>query len=69
MILLFLAFWAWAWGIAGIVVAVPILVTFRVLCSHIEALAPIGEFLAQRGGTEQNGNVSGNGSPQDASSP
>jgi predicted PurR-regulated permease PerM len=48
MILLALAFWAWAWGIAGIVVAVPILVTLRVLCSHIEALAPIGEFLSQR---------------------
>lgn len=47
MILMALAFWAWAWGIAGIVVAVPILVTFRVLCNHIEALAPIGEFLSQ----------------------
>ena len=59
MILLALAFWAWAWGIAGIVVAVPILVTFRVLCSHIEALAPIGEFLSQRdSGNQPNG---GNG--------
>ncbi len=48
MILLALAFWAWCWGIAGIVVAVPILVSFRVLCSHIEALAPFGEFLAQK---------------------
>jgi predicted PurR-regulated permease PerM len=48
MILLSLAFWAWAWGIPGIVVAVPILVTFRVLCSHIEALSAIGEFLSQR---------------------
>lgn len=48
MILLALAFWAWLWGIAGIVVAIPILVTFRVLCSHIESLAGVGEFLAQR---------------------
>lgn len=48
MILLALAFWAWCWGIAGIVVAVPILVSFRVLCSHVEALAPFGEFLAQK---------------------
>lgn len=55
MILLALAFWAWAWGIAGIVVAVPILVTFRVLCSHIEALAPIGEFLSQRQASPENG--------------
>ena len=48
MILLALAFWAWCWGIAGIVLAVPILVSFRVLCSHVEALAPFGEFLAQK---------------------
>lgn len=51
MILLALAFWAWCWGIAGIVVAVPILVTFRVLCAHVEALAPFGEFLAQKHAT------------------
>ncbi len=49
MILLALAFWAWLWGIAGIVVAVPMLVTFRVLCSHVPALALYGEFMAQRG--------------------
>ncbi len=53
MILLSLAFWAWAWGIAGIVLAVPILVTFRVLCSHLDALSAIGEFLSQRHNGEQ----------------
>lgn len=52
MILLALAFWAWCWGIAGIVVAVPILVTFRVLCAHVEVLAPFGEFLSQRHSAE-----------------
>jgi predicted PurR-regulated permease PerM len=53
MILLSLAFWAWAWGIPGIVLAVPILVTFRVLCNHIEALSAIGEFLSQRHTAEE----------------
>ncbi len=48
MILLALAFWAWLWGIAGVVVAVPILVTLRVLCSHIESLSGLGEFLSHR---------------------
>jgi predicted PurR-regulated permease PerM len=48
MILLALAFWAWLWGIAGIVVAVPLLVTFRVLCSHLDSLSAIGEFLSYR---------------------
>ncbi|WP_421693574.1 AI-2E family transporter [Aestuariivirga sp.] len=48
MILLSLAFWAWCWGIAGVVVAVPTLVTFRVLCSHVDALSGFGEFLSQK---------------------
>ena len=48
MILLALAFWAWCWGIAGVVVAVPLLVTFRVICAHVAALAPFGEFLSQK---------------------
>jgi predicted PurR-regulated permease PerM len=46
-ILLALAFWAWIWGIPGVVVAVPLLVTFRVFCSHLESLAGVGEFLGQ----------------------
>jgi len=48
-ILLALAFWAWVWGIPGVIVAVPILVTFRVFCSHLEWLAPVGEFLSESG--------------------
>jgi predicted PurR-regulated permease PerM len=50
-ILLALAFWAWAWGIPGIIIAVPVLVTFRVLCGHINALSGIGEFLAESNGS------------------
>jgi predicted PurR-regulated permease PerM len=46
-ILLALAFWAWVWGIAGVAVAVPLLVTFRVFCSHLDSLSGIGEFLAE----------------------
>ncbi len=52
-ILLALAFWAWVWGVPGIIVAVPLLVTLRVFCSHLESLAPIGEFL----GEAANGNA------------
>lgn len=46
-ILLALAFWAWIWGIAGIVVAIPLLVTLRVLSSNIEALSAVGVFLGE----------------------
>jgi predicted PurR-regulated permease PerM len=43
-----LAFWAWIWGVAGAFMAVPLMATFKLLCDHIESLAPVGEFLGQR---------------------
>ncbi len=46
-ILIAMAFWAWIWGIGGIILAVPMLVTFRVFCSHLESLARVGEFLGE----------------------
>jgi predicted PurR-regulated permease PerM len=46
VILISVAFWAWLWSVMGMIMAVPLLVTFRVLCSHIDALKPIGEFLS-----------------------
>ena len=47
-ILLSLAFWAWLWGIAGAAIAVPVLVTIKVFCNHIEGLSGLGEFLSER---------------------
>ena len=44
-ILLAVAFWGWIWGLFGIVVAVPLLVTLRVFSSHFESLAAVGEIL------------------------
>jgi len=40
-----LTFWGWLWGITGAVLAVPIMVVFKIFCDHSEPLAPIGEFL------------------------
>ncbi len=45
-ILIFLTFWTWEWGIAGTMLAVPILMTVKVLCSHIASMAALGEFLS-----------------------
>lgn len=42
-----LVFWWWIWGIPGAFIAVPLLATFKIFCDHIEALAPIGEFLGR----------------------
>jgi predicted PurR-regulated permease PerM len=46
IILISLAFWGWMWGIAGMILAVPILATFKIFCDHIEPMEPIGEFLS-----------------------
>jgi predicted PurR-regulated permease PerM len=46
MILLSLTFWGWMWGIIGIVLAVPILATFKIFCAHIKPMEPLAEFLS-----------------------
>ena len=35
-LLLAIAFWGWIWGLSGIVLAVPLLVTLKVFSSHFE---------------------------------
>jgi predicted PurR-regulated permease PerM len=44
-ILMGLILWWEIWGVAGAFIAVPLLATFKILCDHIETLAPVGEFL------------------------
>jgi predicted PurR-regulated permease PerM len=45
VIVLSVLFWGAMWGIAGALLAVPILVTLKVLCDRIERLKVFGEFL------------------------
>jgi predicted PurR-regulated permease PerM len=45
VIFLGLTFWGWIWGITGAILAVPIMVVFKIFCDHSEGLASIGEFL------------------------
>ncbi len=40
-----LMFWTWLWGMPGALLAVPLLMTFKIFCDHFRMLAPIGEFL------------------------
>jgi len=46
IILISLSFWGWMWGISGMILAVPILATFKIFCDHIEPMAPVAEFLS-----------------------
>jgi len=40
-------FWGWIWGVMGALMAVPITAALKIVCDHIEGLAPIGELLGQ----------------------
>jgi predicted PurR-regulated permease PerM len=40
-------FWWWIWGVAGAVLAVPIMVTLKIVCDRTESLAGVGEFLGR----------------------
>ncbi len=37
-IILWLMIWGWLWGIVGLLIAVPMLVTFKIFCSRIEGM-------------------------------
>lgn len=46
IVFLGLLFWGWMWGVAGALIAVPLLVVLRVACDHIRSLRGVGELLA-----------------------
>jgi len=45
MVFLSLTIWSWMWGIAGAMLAVPLLVVLKVAADHVEALQPLAPFL------------------------
>lgn len=48
VIFIALLVWGWLWGVAGILLAVPLLAMGKILCDHLPRLAPIGQFLGRR---------------------
>lgn len=38
--------WGWLWGVTGALIAVPLLVSFKIVCEKLEPLNPVAEFLA-----------------------
>jgi len=40
-----LLFWSWAWGIWGMLLAVPMMMVVKVICDHVEPLQPVGHLL------------------------
>jgi predicted PurR-regulated permease PerM len=42
-----LLFFAWLWGIAGLLLGAPLLAIVKVICDRVESLKPVGELLGQ----------------------
>lgn len=42
-----LLFWGWLWGIAGLLVGIPIVVIIKVVAEHVEGMSPIAELLGE----------------------
>jgi predicted PurR-regulated permease PerM len=40
-----LLLWWYLWGIPGAILAVPMMVAIKIVCDHVERLAPVGAFL------------------------
>ena len=40
-----LLFWGWMWGGIGLVLAIPITATIKVVCDHVESWQPVGRWL------------------------
>jgi predicted PurR-regulated permease PerM len=46
-IFLAIAFWSWAWGVPGMLLAVPLLMAIKAVCDHVDGLKGVGEFLGE----------------------
>ena len=47
IVLLWLVFWAWLWGVPGALMAVPLLAIVKIVADHLEPLASLAEFIGQ----------------------
>jgi predicted PurR-regulated permease PerM len=45
LVIISLVFWYWMWGIAGALLAVPLLATAKIVCDRIKPLMALGHFL------------------------
>lgn len=40
--------WGWLWNVPGLLLAVPLMAAFKIVCDHVEALRPLGQYLGKR---------------------
>ena len=42
-----IAFWSWAWGVPGMLLAVPMLMALKAVCDHVDGLKGLGSFVGR----------------------
>jgi len=47
VVLFFLFFWGWLWGIPGMILAVPTAATIKIICNNIPPLRFVGELMSK----------------------
>lgn len=47
VVLFFLFFWGWLWGIPGMILAVPMAAIIKIVCSNIPSLSFVGELMSK----------------------
>jgi predicted PurR-regulated permease PerM len=45
VVFLWIFFWGWLWGAPGVLLAVPLLTLFQVVCQHTERLLPVAHII------------------------
>ena len=45
IVLLWMIFWAWLWGVPGALMAVPLLAIVKIICDRIEPPGSFGEYI------------------------
>ena len=45
LVVLSLVFWYWMWGVAGAILAMPMLAITKIICDRIQMLSAFGHFL------------------------
>ena len=48
IVLLTIVFWGWFWGVAGMLLAVPMTIVICIICAYIPTLRPVALFLTDR---------------------
>jgi len=47
VVLFFLFFWGWLWGLPGMILAVPVAAIIKIVCANIPELEPVAVLMSK----------------------